>query len=306
MRRLLAIALVLCFSVSAAAKDKFALPKELAPTQTEYGAYAAGFKQETWKQAAQAKGVSFEAYVRGDLKDAFASKAIPAIIDPSGQLRVLDGHHKLSALRAIERELGITTPVKLDIVKDYRGYSRQRYAEHLVNKLGKGYFGPSAAGTAAEKVATLPSSFDGLVDNPLRSVLGVVFTKSGLEGSWFADYIQFYLGEKLIEAGLSNDLRKLGLTSETGQLASDAAKNPQLIAIMQQRIFSDAKLVKYLSKSLDPGASDAAKKGLRDAAKRLARASNLRRSAAKPAAHRRRPRRGTRNKRRSPRRIRRR
>lgn len=303
----MAIALAACFATSAAAEERFAQPQELAPTQTEYGAYAAGFKQETWKQAARAKGMSFEAYVRSDLKEAFAAKAIPAIVDPSGQLRVLDGHHKLSALRAIERDFAITIPVKLDIVKDYRGYQQARYAEHLVGKLGKGYFGANASGTAAEKVATLPDSFDGLVDNPLRSVLGVVFTKSGLEGSWFSDYIQFYLGEKLMKQGLENELRGLGLTTANAHLASDAAGNPLVISALQRRIFGDLKLVKFLRDNIDSDARAVAGKALDEAGRRPRVAKNLIRTGTKRAGTRSgRTRRLQQPKARSPRRIRRR
>jgi len=259
------LAVVLGTLGQARAEEQFARPAELGPTQTVIGQYAASFKLETWKKEAASAGTDFPSYVRGPLKTKFASKAIPAIIDPHGQIRILDGHHKLTALRAIQRDLGITIPVRLDIIKDYKGYSFDDYANDLVDKRGKGYFGSRSPSAAAAKVRMLPTSLDQLGDDPLRSILGVVFTKSGLEGSWFQDYVQFHLGERLLASGLEADLAARGLS-----IASGAAADPKVIDAVTRRVFSDPRMVTFLRDRIRPG-NRTAKGALRAAVGRQGR-----------------------------------
>jgi len=258
MLRVAATVVVLFGLGPAHAEDRLAQPSELAPSQTVIGTYAAEFKLETWKSEAASAGSDFPSYVKGPLAAKFAAKPIPAVVDPDGQIRILDGHHKLTALRAIQRDLGITIPVRLDIVKDYKGYSFDAYATHLVDTLGKGYFGSSAPSSAAAKVRMLPRSLDHVGDDPLRSVLGVVFTKSGLEGSWFQDYVQFHLGEQLIAAGLEGELAALGLTTANGTLGSQAASDPRVIDAVARRVFSDPHLVAFLQRRIRPSNRSAA------------------------------------------------
>ncbi|MBT8492023.1 MAG: hypothetical protein KJO07_03095, partial [Deltaproteobacteria bacterium] len=254
LRYLLSLIVILASATAAGGEpaQRLVQAKDVGPTQVEIGHYAAGFKLQTWKNEAKAAGVTFNSYVKNQLTAKFDGKPIPAIIDPKGKVRMLDGHHKLTALRTIEREMGIKVLVRIQVVHDYKGQSFDRYARHLVGTLGKGYFGAKPPASAIAKVKTLPSSFDKLGDNPLRSVLGVVFTKSGLEGSWFADYIQFHLGEKLMAGGLEKELQRQGLTDRNGKLASDSAGNPRVIKAVTRMVFSNPKLDSYLRGKIKP------------------------------------------------------
>ena len=248
-----AVALVLALAAGAAwAEDRMVSAAEVGPTQTEIGTYAADFKLAGWKKEAAAAGVDFADFVRTTLTSKFAGKPIGAIIDPRGRVRLLDGHHKITALREIERTLGISVPVRVTIVHDYTGRSPDHYAEHLTGVLGKGYFGARPPAQAAARVATLPDSFDALADNPLRSVLGVVFTQHGLEGSWFADYVQFHVGERMLRKGLERSLARRGWLDSRGHLPRDAAANPAIVDHVARALFGDRALMRFVRSRVKP------------------------------------------------------
>lgn len=290
MRRVwLAVAVSLVVTTAAVAEERMATPAELAPSQTEVGAYAADFKLDTFRAQAKQKGVSFESFVRGEMTAKFAAKAIPAVVDPNGQIRVLDGHHKLSALRMIEREMGIVVPVKLNIVKDYSGYTFSAYAKHFVGKLGKGYFGANPPKSAVAKMKRLPNSFDKLADNPLRSILGVTFTKSGLEGSWFADYVQFHLGETMLANGLLADMKQAGLLGKDGKIPSMAAADAKVVTFVTNKLFSSTKLSSFLKQRINVASRSEAGAALlsaRRAAKHPVRLLTAKRTRAKASPRR--------------------
>jgi hypothetical protein len=237
---------------SARAQDRTVSAAEVGPTQTEIGQYAADFKLASWKKEAAGAGVDLASFVRTTLTSKFAQKPIGAIVDPRGRVRLLDGHHKIIALRQIERTLGISVPVRVTIVHDYTGSSPDHYAEHLTGVLGKGYFGARPPAQAAARVATLPDSFDALADNPLRSVLGVVFTQHGLEGSWFADYIQFHVGERMLSKGLKRSLARRGWLDSRGNLPREAAANPAIVAHVARALFGDRALMRFVRARIKP------------------------------------------------------
>ena len=213
---------------------------KIAPTQTEYGALAVDNKFNKWVVEAKAQGISLPKYTDTVLRGVFATAKIPVVIAPDGVVRTLDGHHKLSALVRVQKITGVSVPVNVDVIKDYSGYSETRYANHFVNKLGKGYFGDSPSESAVEKLRSLPRSLSGMRDNPMRSVIGLVFDRAGLEGSWFKDYVQFDLAALLKTSG------------RLPKAPNGAASNPKYLDAVAKVIFGEPRFTKYLQQQLKP------------------------------------------------------
>lgn len=207
-RLLLCVALVALFANGKQAfadtpsnKLRITSTDKLAPGQTEFGAFAVKNKINKWTKEAKAEGITLAQYTNTTLRKVFANANIPVVVDPRGVIRTLDGHHKLSALIQVQAKVGLKIPVSIDVVRDYKGSSEKAYAKHFVVVMKKGWFGANPPESAIEKVRSLPAQYTQMKDSPLRSVLGLVFDKAGLEGSWFKDYVQFKLGTRLLASG---------------------------------------------------------------------------------------------------------
>ncbi len=173
-------------------------------------------------------------------------KPVPAVISPRGEFFITDSHHGISI---IYRMLGKTADVKLkiEIVRDYREAktdgSLWTYEEFIFNLqaatesggLAKGQFSKDVKNKSPEaRFAYLPSRYDMLLDNPLRSLVGAAFTLRGLSPSNYKDYIEFDVAE-MINPTLLPDLN---FTNERIEQVADF-------------IFSDSAIQEYLMQNLN-------------------------------------------------------
>lgn len=244
----------------------------IAPSQTEVGIHAARMKVDEWRAKARDKGVSFDKYVDTKLRKKFATLKLTSIRDHKGVVRNLDGHHKLYALHAIARETGIKLPVQVQLVHDYKGQKLGSYAKHFVGELGSGYFGSNPTGKNKQLIKSLPKSYDGLRDNPMRSILGATFKRMGVKGSMFVDYVQFHLGDQMLRDGLLRHLRARGVIPSTAKsIPADRVADPAVSHHVESFLFRSKPLMASLEKMAKPEH----KKTIREALSR-ARAAHAR------------------------------
>ena len=209
------------------------------PTQMEVGKAAAQRLVDGWKKEARHKGLSFKEYARRVLVPRFESEDLPVVIDPSGWVRNTDGHHRITALREVLKETGVIIPVGTRILCDYRGQSEQQFAEHFVKTLKKGQFTSAMKGlSAVEKMRGLPATYEQLRDNPLRSALGEAFERTKLDKVDFKDYVEFKLGERLMDKGLMKDLRRKGMV-------------PRGVQEVPNKLVFDERFQKLLARKID-------------------------------------------------------
>lgn len=255
---------------SAAKSDKFISVDDISVGQPELGHYAAEERLGRWEAEAREKGV--------DLIDHAPKIAaeqreveVPVFIDPTGKKRATDRHHRVKALLALadryrkagRGELDIKLRLKVDRdyrpKKDWDKLSQKKrdavfaeYAEDAVERYGLAHF---ADGTIDDPVAFMrrfPDEFSELKDNPLRSVVGSVLRRADLRGSHFLDYIQFRIGDKLIEDGIVDDLRRRGLFRGS-ELPWDAAGNPSLVDAVEDVVFGRESYIEFLEDNIPEG-----------------------------------------------------
>ena len=115
---------------------------KVGPTQEQLGRAIAMETVHYWMREAPETASGRTRFVRQHIAATATRKAFRAVIDPDGIPRILDGHHRAYALAKIQADYGVPIKVRLDIVKDYRGWSHARYAKHLTGELGVGQFSP--------------------------------------------------------------------------------------------------------------------------------------------------------------------
>jgi hypothetical protein len=186
----------------------------LRPTQMEIGAAYADLKTSDQALLAQPIGIREKAL----------AKTVPVVLGPDGKAYVLDRHHWATAVHQValrERESAKKADqvkLRVEVVADFSrpGSTWETFAEHLFAHQ-VGYFTPavrrkfklviSSDGKwseipLADKVRLyrdhLPRDFNGLGDNPLRSVVGVAIKELQFKASkQLINYAQFYLAELL-------------------------------------------------------------------------------------------------------------
>jgi hypothetical protein len=184
------------------------------PTQMEIGKAAAGFYLTGWRAEAKERGMSLKQYAEKVLKPKYAKEKIPSIIDPEGEDRNTDGHHRITALRQVSRLTGVQFNVRAEVQKDYRGYGFKKYARHFIRRLKKGEFTPEAEALGpVKRMRQLPDRYEDLIDNPMRSALEVVFSEHGISGTMMRDYVEFRLGRRLLDDGLLEELKTAGVVA---------------------------------------------------------------------------------------------
>lgn len=240
---------------------------EVGPTQTELGKHAAEARLERWRNDAREKGMSLADYANTILRKRFASIDLTAIRDNRGTVRNLDGHHKIYALHLLEEETGVRFPIRFAIIEDYKGKKFRKYASHFVEKLDSGYFGGKRGREAEELVRSLPATYVGLRDSPMRSVMGAVFRRMDLKGSRLDDYAQFRIGNRLMKAGLLEYLRKKGALAADEPLVKDSAASEALLHHVEAFLFANKKELAFFKKLARKGEGSMVRRKLSKAKK---------------------------------------
>jgi hypothetical protein len=262
----LVAALIALLPLHAAAANPTVNVLDFRPTQMEIGKAAAQYHVDKWLAHAQKKGLSLRDYALKVLQPKFAQTKIPSVIDPSGAYRNTDGHHRVTELREVTRLTGVQFEVIADVQKDYRGDSFEQYANHFIGTLKKGEFTPAAqALPPVQRMRQLPASYAGMIDNPMRSALEVVFHQYGLTGTMMQDYVEFRLGRRLIADGLLSDLEQAGVIAKGAtELPTALSTDPRVVAAIVQRLRQPVMRDLLISEARDQQAARALKELLKN------------------------------------------
>jgi len=189
--------------------------RDFVPTQWSIGKASARLHLDEWKREAKKAKLSLKRYAKDVLEAKLAKRIIPAVLDPDGVPRNTDAHHRIFALRLLEKEAGVRLSLPVELMADYRGRSQEAFAADFVEQRGKGWFNPRYnKQDAVAKMASLPKSYAGLRDDPVRSSVDTAFEALGLSGKQFVDYVEFKIGERLVKDGLHARLRERGALSK--------------------------------------------------------------------------------------------
>ena len=187
-------------------------PDKFRPTQEYVGKALVEQLVDEWRQDAASRKQTLKKYAKDVLVPEFAKLKIPTVLDPSGKIRNTDGHHRISALIEVEKETGVEIPIGTKVVADYTGKSEKKFAKSFIKRWGGDQFSPAVKDESAVKqMASLPKTFTGLRNDPMRSVVGEAFRLNGLEGVKFEDFVEFKLARQLEKRGLIGDLREAGV-----------------------------------------------------------------------------------------------
>ncbi len=209
---------------------------ELHPTQMEIGRAAVRLMLASWQKEAADRGISFPDYARTVLKPKMEAKPLPGIISPEGLVHNTDGHHRVESLLEVTRLTGVEFQLPVEVQRDYRGHSQKAYARHLVKVIGKGYFTPETRRLSpVEQVAQLPHDYHQIVDNPLRSAVGTVLYRKGIDSGHMKDFIEFDILEKAKKAGALKALGRAGISPQ--EFAADPLSERSL-KILEPRLTS--------------------------------------------------------------------
>jgi hypothetical protein len=210
--RLTALALFALFAFAPRADAEKVAVRDFKPSQMELGRASAHEYYDEWREKAAAKHMSLKKYVNKVVVKHINREPLPVVIDPQGNVRNTDGHHRIEALREVEAATGAHFSLKIDVIKDYRGYDQAKYARHFTGTLGKGRFTPEVAALGPEaRVAALPNSYRRMLDSPMRSAVGKLFDRLKIKDATFIDYVEFKFGEKLVKAGFIEALAQDGI-----------------------------------------------------------------------------------------------
>jgi hypothetical protein len=210
----------------------------LKPSQMMVGRAEVDANFQHWQRKAAVHGMTLGEYADEKLVPKFRHMKLAAIIDPQGNVRPTDGHHRISALLEVARQTGVSVPVQVKIAKDYRGDSMEHYANDFVVRRGKGAFTRGVMRLdPLERVEHLPGSFATLKNSPMRSSMAHLFTKLRLDGVKLVDYAEFKVGDWLVDHGLFGALEKEGLVKpHTTALPNELVGDPRVLAVMQREL----------------------------------------------------------------------
>jgi hypothetical protein len=234
---------LLALLLSATAVTAYGAPRltavdKFAPTQVGVGRASAMVHLDDWKAAAKRKDMSLKKYAKKILQRELDEHAVPVVIDPQGRIRNTDAHHHITALLELQKQTGYAVKLRTKVLKDYRGYTEAAYAKDFIHTLDKGWFARSVRDRSdLVKIESLPDRYSQLKNDPMRSVVDTAFEKLGLDGKMFTDYVEFRVGEALLERGLMVRLRDKGLVAKGARSIPD-------------RDVFDKKIVKQVIKQL--------------------------------------------------------
>jgi len=165
-----------------------------------------------WKRDAKRRGMSLKRYAKEVIQEEFNKTKVPSFIKPDGDLDNTDSHHHMDAAKVVQAKTGFQLVRPVKVLKDYTGWDETAYAEHVVNVLKKGWFGKKMADRSPlAKVRSWPKTYAQLKNDPLRGAVDNAFSRLGLPGTLFTDYIEFKVGDALAAAGIHARLREEGL-----------------------------------------------------------------------------------------------
>ena len=244
------VAAILFSSLCVAGDKKFTLD-DLAPDQREVGMAEVHEKADEILAEAQltakTRGSSVQSEVIKILNEKL-QQDVRAYISPDGKVRIVDSHHKVMAARELmEREKIPASKIQFeaDIEKDFRGDKWSRYAEYR-EKHDPTYI-PEAVRAKLDEAGIvqfykdLPTDFTELKNSPMRSAVGKAFDDLDIKGSQFEPFMQFRVGEKLSE---------LGITVKAGE-----EFNPKVQSAIHKAIFQEgakSSLYKFILSSALP------------------------------------------------------
>jgi hypothetical protein len=270
---LLALALALLPARAALAHHVRTSVFEFRPTQMEVGRAAIEYRVMLWRAEARKKGMSFQDYARTELLPKYGELKVPAVIDPNGHIRNTDAHHRIGALREVARETGLPFEVTAKVLADYRGWTFEDYAEDFINRLHKGQFTEEVEKLSpVERMRHLPETYEGMLNNPLRSTVEVVFTQHDIEGSTMHDYVEFRTGRRMLRQGLMHELRTLQIAlPEAKELAPELATDVRVVRVVERRLAAKPMRRYLLSEAVNKPLRRELHKGLKRMAKAVRR-----------------------------------
>jgi len=235
---LLALALTARAAVAGEAPKATVSVGEFRPTQMEIGHAAVGYHITKWQRDAASRGMSFADYARDVLRPKFAATHIGAVIDPEGNLRNTDAHHRMSALRRVTELTGVKFEIGAKILADYRGKTKAEYADHFINTLKKGQFTAEVEKLPVEeRMKHLPATYAGLGNNALRSSLEIAFGTHGIDGGWMRDYVEFRIARRMLEGGILDELKAEGVVPKNARkVPVRLATDPRVVAAVAKRL----------------------------------------------------------------------
>lgn len=215
--------------------------RELRPSQMEVGRSEVDATVKKWKRKALSQGMSLRRYAEKRLTPKFAHLGVEAVVDPHGNVRPTDGHHRISALLEVEKRTGVSVPVQVKIAKDYRGMSDAAFAQDFVVARGKGYFTRGVMRLdPVDRVAHLPVDFAHLRNSPMRSAMAQLFTKLDLDDDKLVDYAEFKVADYLIDHHVFKSLAQAGLVARgTSHLPQALAHDPRALEVMREALDTD-------------------------------------------------------------------
>ena len=124
--------------------------RDLRPTQMTVGYREVSEKRRRWRMSAAAGN------------DAFRNLIVPVVLGPGGQNYILDRHHGLCALAA-----EAVAEVQVSVVDDLRSLEWVGFWRTLDRR---GWCRPRDAEGQRQDYSYIPTTIDGLVDDPFRSL----------------------------------------------------------------------------------------------------------------------------------------
>lgn len=192
--------LALCVGLAARAEQRRASVTAFVPSQPDLGRASAMLKLAKWQAKAREHGVTLRAFAL-HAGQKFANKVVTADITPSGEIINDDTHHGIAAALALSRLTEVPLTVTADIEKDYTGWTDAAFAEDYIAR-GKGRFRPEMDHrTPLQKMRSLPSSYDLMGNDTLRSTIDTALTLLRLDGEMFHKYTEVDLSRYMRENG---------------------------------------------------------------------------------------------------------
>jgi hypothetical protein len=228
---------------------------EVGPTQMEIGQTAATIMVSGWRAQAAKANMPFAQWASEVLKPQMASKVLPGVVDPHGKVRVTDGHHRVWALLQVQKETGVDFGLSVEVgdPKAHAAKSDAAFAASL-HQSGKMYVTPPVRVLPpAEQLARLPRTFAEIRDNPLRSAVGTVLYRAGIDSADFVDYLEFHAGERAVSRGLLASLSAKGLIPPGATALPTGAETREVVlAEVHAYVLGEAGR-KYLVEAARPG-----------------------------------------------------
>lgn len=203
---------------------------------------------------------SFATYIEKVQKPKLLGKSFEGIVDPSGVVRILDGHHRARLAIMIQSMTNVKLKVPVEIVTDFKALMdkaktkkerravNEQYARTLLLTMKKGQFSkytksqhPLKGGIAALVARVNRFKLVSQVKNdPMRSAVGSALFHMGVNPDHFVDYMEFKIGDWIrrnptLNKKLKNAIKKHRSTDvKSYGIVQDALRSAKGFAFMQR------------------------------------------------------------------------